>query len=302
MIARYEFIDVEKASTTPDGRKKYSVVKMCEWMEVSTTGFYEWGTRPVSATARRREHLKLFIAQAFADSDGTYGYRRVHAQLARWGQRCSPELVRALMRDLALVACQPRPWRHSLTESGPSGPIPDLLARDFTAAAPGTKMVGDITYLPTWQGWLFLATVIDCHTKAVIGWAMADNYQTPLIGAAIEMAVRNHKVRPGAIFHSDRGSNYTSAEFAAVLAGHDIRQSVGRTGICYDNAMAESFFAALKNERVNRTQYPTRGHARKDVARYIEFRYNTRRLHSGLGYRTPQEAHDEYLKLNPTAA
>src|SRR4051812_49650363 len=124
---------------------------------------------------------------------------------------------------------------------------------------------------------------------------MDDNYKTPLISAAIGMAVRNHDITEGAIFHSDRGSNYTSAEFGKVLREHGIRQSVGRTGICYDNAMAESFFAALKNERVNRTQYPTREHARRDIARYIELRYNSRRRHSGLGYRTPQQARNEFL-------
>lgn len=301
MNARYEFIDEEKATRTETGGRKYTVVKMCTWMEVSTSGFYEWRSRPQSATAARRDYLKLLIAKAFTDSDGTYGYRRLHAQLARWNEHCTPELVRALMRALGLVACQPRPWRHSLTESGPSGPIPDLVARDFTAQAPGIKMVGDITYIPTWEGWLYLATVIDCHTKAVVGWAMGDNYKTPLISAAIDMAVRNNTIASRAIFHSDRGSNYTSAEFAATLAGHDMRQSVGRTGICYDNAMAESFFAALKNERVRRTQYPTREHARTDISRYIEFRYNTRRLHSGLGYRTPQEVHNEYLNNNTAA-
>jgi len=295
VICRYEFIDEEKASITAGGTKRYSVVKMCEWMEVSTSGFYEWLNRPRSATAERRELLSLLIVKAFEDSDGIYGYRRVHAQLARWGEACTPELVRAIMRALGLVACQPRPWRHTLTEAGACGPIPDLVNRDFTAAAPGTKMVGDITYIPTWEGWLFLATVIDCYSKKVIGWATDDNYKTPLISAAITMAARNVTLAPGAIFHSDRGSNYTSTEFAETLLQHGIAQSVGRTGICYDNAMAESFFAALKNERVHRTTYPTREHARKDVARYIEMRYNTRRLHSGIGYKTPQEVHDEYL-------
>jgi putative transposase len=205
-------------------------------------------------------------------------------------------LIRGLMRELGLVACQPRPWRFSLTEQDRSATaIPDLVARDFTAEAPGMKMVGDITYIPTWQGWVFLATVIDCHTKAIVGWAMDDHYKTPLITAAITMAARNHHLFPGAIFHSDRGSNYTSAEFATTLHRLGIRQSVGRTGICYDNAMAESFFAALKNERVHRTQYPTRAHATKDIARYIELRYNSQRLHSALGYRTPHEVHNEYL-------
>ena len=135
-------------------------------------------------------------------------------------------------------------------------------------------------------GLAFLATVIDCHTKAVIGWATDDNYKTPLIEKAIEMAARNYPLAENAIFHSDRGSNYTSCQFAATLKQYGLRQSVGRTGICYDNAMAESFFAALKNERVYRTQYPTREHARRDVVRYIEFWYNSRRRHSGLQYRT----------------
>ena len=302
MSERYEFIDEEKACVTSTGERKYSVSKMCHWLEVSTSGYYEWWQRPQSATSARRDYLSLLIKKVFEDSDETYGHRRIHAQLARWGESSTPEFVRALMRSLGLVACQPRPWRHNLTsQGGDAGQLPDLVARDFTAEAPGTKMVGDITYIPTWEGWLYLATVIDCHTKAVIGWATGDNYKTPLISAAIEMAVRNNKIQPEAIFHSDRGSNYTSAEFAATLAAHDMRQSVGRTGICYDNAMAESFFAALKNELVHRTQYPTREHARRDIVRYIEFRYNTQRLHSGLGYRTPREVHNEYLN-RPSAA
>jgi putative transposase len=156
-------------------------------------------------------------------------------------------------------------------------------------------MVGDITYIPTREGWLYLATVIDCYTKEIVGYATGDNYKTPLIEAAIHMAARNNNIKPGAIFHSDRGSNYTSRQFADTLESLTIRQSVGRTGVCFDNSMAESFFGVLKNERVNRTVYPTREHARRDIVRYIEFRYNIKRLHSGLGYKTPREVRDEYL-------
>jgi putative transposase len=295
VTARYEFIDAEKATTTSEGGAKYPVVKMCQWLEVSTSGYYEWRDRPPSATAARREYLQSLVEQIFTDYDETYGYRRIHAQLSRQGERATPELVRSMMRGLGLVPCQPRPWRHSLTEAAATpAPIPDLVRRDFTAAAPGTKLVGDITYIPTWEGWLYLATVIDCWSKEVIGWATGDNYKTPLITAAIMMAARNRRIYPEAIFHSDRGSNYTSAEYAKALSDLQIRQSVGRTGICYDNAMAESFFAALKTERVHRTQYPTREHARRDIARYIELHYNVKRLHSGLGYKTPKEVHDEY--------
>lgn len=296
MSERYELIDAEKDTMTEQGERTYTITQMCEWLEVSTSGFYEWRGRPASATVQRRARLAAAVERIFGDSDETYGHRRIRAQLAREGEHATPELVRAVMGDLGLVPCQPRPYRHSLTEADDgAAPLPDLVRRDFGAPAPGQKLVGDITYIPTWEGWAYLATVIDCCTKEVIGWAIDDNYKTPLIEAAIRMAARNHDLAPGAIFHSDRGSNYTSQKFAAVLASLDIRQSVGRTGICYDNAMAESFFGVLKTERVNRTVYPTRLHAERDVAAYIELRYNSLRLHSGLGYRTPREIRNEYL-------
>jgi transposase InsO family protein len=295
---RYEFIDAEyDAGAAPAP----TIMQMCAWLKVSRSGFYDWRSRPESATAKRRSELKLLITKAFRDSDGTYGYRRVAAQLARWGVRAGLELVRALMRELDLVPCQPRPWRPSTTQQGRPGPIPDLVNRDFSSAVPGEKMVGDITYIHTWEGWLYLASVIDCATRKVVGWAMDENYKTPLITEAIAMAARNLNLPPEAVFHSDRGSNYTSAEFADVLGKLGIRQSVGRTGICFDNALAESFNAAVKVERVHRTVYPTRKRARDDIAQYIEIRYNRQRLHSGLGYRTPQEVLDEYLSMQVAA-
>ena len=287
MSEKYSFIDAEKAH--------YPVVKMCAWLQVSTSGFYAWRDRPASPTARRRARLARLVQAIFDDSDGTYGYRRVHAALARQGEQASPELVRAIMRELDLVPCQPRPWRPTTTLPGDPAAIPDLVGRDFTADAPGRKLVGDITYISTWQGWLYLASVIDCATKACIGYAMSDHMRAELVTDALEMAARNYDLAPGAIFHSDRGSQYMSAVFAQTANRLDVRQSVGRTGVCFDNAQAESFNAALKVERVNRTVYPTRDHARADIARYIEFRYNRKRLHSALGYRTPQEAHDEYM-------
>ena len=301
MSDKYAFIDAGYATVAADTAAAPTVTRMCQWLRVSKSGFYEWRSRPESDTVRRRELLKVKIAALFKANDGTYGYRRMHAALARGGERCGPELVRALMRELGLVACQPRPWRPSTTRQGAAGPIPDLVRRDFTAQAPGEKMVGDITYIPAWQGWVYLATVIDCATRKIVGWAMDDNYQTPLITAAIEMSARNLGLPAGAIFHSDRGSNYTSAEFVGVLKRLGIEQSVGRTGICYDNALSESVNAALKVELVNRTEYPTRKKAKNAIARYIELRYNQTRLHSGLGYRTPQEVLDEYLNQQAAA-
>ncbi len=216
MSAKFEFIDAQKAD--------FPIVKMCAWAEVSTSGYYEWRDRPVSATTTRREHLKKLIKAIFEHSDQTYGYRRVHAQLVRQGEHVSPELVRELMRDLDLVACQPRPWRPTTTVPGDAGPIPDLVNRDFTATAPGQKMVGDITYIPTWEGWLYLATVIDCHTKACIGYAMADHLRSELAIDALTMAARNYPLVEGAIFHSD----LTAA--AQVRSPSNSRSSLARGG------------------------------------------------------------------------
>jgi transposase InsO family protein len=292
---KYEFIDAEYAAPPAEGDAP-TVVQMCEWLGVSKSGFYDWRSRPQSETARRRELLEIKVKALFEANNEEYGYRRIHAALVRGGEVVDDETVRKIMRDLGLEPCQPKPWRHSLTEQdGQAGPIPDLVNRDFTAGKPGQKMVGDITYIDTWEGWVYLATVIDCATRKIVGWAMDDNYKTPLISRAIKMAARNLDLPEGAVFHSDRGSNYTSAEFAGVLKELGIRQSVGRTGICYDNALSESVNGTLKNELVYRTVYVTRKTAMEDIARWIELRYNKTRLHSGLGYRTPQEVLDEYL-------
>ena len=228
MTAKFEFIDAEKAN--------YPVLRACAWLGVSRSGYYEWRDRPASATTIRRERLKLLIRTVFTDADGTYGHRRVYAQLARWGEAASPELVRALMRELGLVACQPRPWRPTTTIPGDAGAIPDLVGRDFTADAPGTKLVGDITFIPTWQGWLYLATVIDCHTKACIGYAMADHMRTSLVTDALDMAARNYPFADGVVFHSDRGTqggfNWSSQH---LIGGGGVRWrdgSSGRIGLC----------------------------------------------------------------------
>jgi len=278
----------------------YPVEFMCERLDVSKSGYYNWRGRPDSATAQRRDELGLLVTKVFDMSDSTYGYRRIHAQLLRWDVNVGPELVRQLMRELGLVPCQPRPKRWSLTQAT-QGLVPDLVGRDFTAEAPGKKLVGDITYISTGEGWLYLATVIDCCTKEVIGYAMDDHYQTPLISQAIKNAARNRKLAKNAIFHSDRGSNYMSAEYGDVLRDLGLRRSAGRTGVCFDNAMAESFFGALKNERVSRVIYATREDARSDIIRYIEFWYNRKRLHSAVGYRPPCEVHAEFEGLRLTA-
>lgn len=294
MNVKYAFISSEEGN--------YPIVKMCDWAKVSRSGFYDWWRREPSARAVRRTELAVLVRYSFTRSDGTYGYRRVHAELLRWGHSVDDETVRSIMREEGLQACQPKPFRPITTIAGDAGDLPDLLERDFTALEPGAKLVGDITYIPTWQGWVYLATVLDCFSKKVIGYAMAEHMRTELVTDAMAMAARNGHIRKDVtIFHSDRGSQYTSQEFADYTKKLGIRRSVGRTGICYDNAWAESFNGTLKNERVNRTAYPTREHARIDIARYIELRYNRIRLHSALGYCTPNEVEDAWIRQNNAA-
>ncbi|MFE7519602.1 IS3 family transposase [Streptomyces halstedii] len=290
---KYEFIDGEADN--------FPVQQMCTWAGVSTSGFYHWRSRPLSATEKRRAELRAVILQVFSDSQETCSYRRVHAMLQRVNVQAGAELVRALMRELGLVPCQPRPWRATTIADDAAPATPDLLARDFTADAPGRKLVSDITYVHTRAGFLYLATVIDCHTKAVVGWAMADRMKTSLISDALDMAARNIDLTEGCIFHSDRGSQYTSRELQRKLRSLGLRASVGRTGVCWDNAMAESFFGALKNELVHRTTFPTHAHAHRAIVRYIEMFYNRKCLHSGLGYKTPAEVHAEYEELQAAA-
>ncbi len=274
---------------------------MCSWLHVSRSGFYEWRSRPASGTTERRTRLKLVIEAVFQANHQTYGHRRVHAVLVRSGEQVSLELVRQLMRELGPVPVQPRPWRPVTTLAEGPDAISDLVRRDFTAAAPGTKLVGDVTYIPTWEGFTYLATVIDCHSKMVVGWAMADHFKTSLLADALDAAAGTIDIEPDCIFHSDRGSNYTSAEFGRHLERYEMRRSVGRTGVCWDNALAESFFGALKNEWLHHMVFATRAKALRAVMRYIEGFYNRRRLHSANGYRTPWEVHAEYLDRQQAA-
>jgi len=290
---KFEFIDAERAAA--EAAELPTVSRMCALLEVSKSGYYEWRHRPESVTQRRRELLADKIGALFEAFDATYGYRRIHAELVRAGERVGPELVRKLMREMGLITVQPRPFRTT-TEPDPSAPdTVDLVKRDFTASRPGTKVVGDITYIRTWQGWLYLAVLTDCATREVIGYAMAEHMRTELVCDAVAMAMRNGRLEADCIMHSDRGTQYTSTEYREKLVELGLRHSVGRTGQCWDNALAESFFASLKNERVHHMVYPTRKAAKEDIARYIELFYNHRRIHSALGYRTPHEARTEYL-------
>ena len=304
MSDKFALIAAEQAAHHDD---QLAVTSMCNALKVSRSGFYDWARDEPSARAVRRAKVAVHLKAAFALGRGTYGVRRVHAVLTRSHDpevSCvSLDLVRTLMQENDLHACQPRAYKVTTVQDEAAKPsIVDHVKRDFTSTAPGTKLVGDITYIRTWAGWLYLATVIDCHSKAVIGWSIADHMRTDLICDAITMAASNVDLAPGAIFHSDRGTQYTSTQFAAHLTKHGMTGSMGRTGVCWDNSMAESFFAALKNELIYRTAFTTRESARRAIVEYIEVFYNRIRLHSGLGYRTPHEVGTEYLKNHSIAA
>ena len=280
MSQRYSLINREEGN--------YPVSSMCRWSRVSRSGYYSWRDRPQSRRNTRRQELSTMIETEFKASDGTYGYRRITARLGRRGVVAHHDTVRSIMRERGLVAAQPRRKARTTTPAADLEGRPDLVKRDFTATTPGRKWVGDITYIRTWVGFVYLATVLDCATKKVVGYAMADHMRTSLVCDAIDMAARNCPPVAGTtIFHSDRGSQCASERFAEHLGAYGIRLSVGRTGACWDNAWAESFNATLKNERAHRMVYPTRGRAMNDIASWIELVYNHTRLHSSLGYRTP---------------
>jgi putative transposase len=202
-VSKYEFIDSQKAEPANPN----PVVRMCRWLAVSTSGFYHWATRPQLATSARRRALTARIQHYFEESEGTYGYRRIHADLAAEQTECSPELVRQIMRYQGLVACQPRPFRITTeVDAEAAAGMPDLVQRNFTADRPGVKFVGDITYIHTWQGFVYLATVIDCYSKKVVGWSIADHMRTELVADALRNAAATTRIEPLAIWHSDRGS------------------------------------------------------------------------------------------------
>jgi transposase InsO family protein len=294
---KYAFIAAERATgqAADTAADAPTIAQMTRWLGVSKSGFHEWHRRSPTDAQRRREELKIKIETLFESFDRTYGYRRIHAELVRAGEHVGDELVRKLMRELDLVAVQPKPYKRTTIPGEADPAVADLVRRDFTAQRPGAKLVGDITYIPTWQGWLYLATVIDCFNKEVIGWSMAEHMRTELVTDALDMAARNHSLEPGCVMHSDRGTQYTSDDYIKKLDQLGLRHSLGRTGQCWDNALAESFFASLKNERVHRMVYPTRKKAKEDIARYIELFYNRRRIHSALDYRTPHEVRNEYM-------
>jgi transposase InsO family protein len=278
----YPFIAAEQAG-------KHNAKRACELLKVSRSAYYQQKTG-LRCTRRRVDvQLTATISRMHAASNGTYGAPRIHADLADAGLRHGRKRVARLMRVAGLAGKSPRRWRTTTIPDPNARSRPDLVERDFTTNpdAVDTRWCGDITYINTWQGWLYLATVIDLASRRIVGWAVADNLKTDLVDAALTNALMRRRPQAGLVFHSDRGTQYVSAQHARLAERHGIRLSVGRRGQCWDNAVAESFFSTIKTELLHRQAWPTHTAARQAIFEYIEGWYNTRRRHSTLGYLSP---------------
>jgi putative transposase len=267
----------------------FAVSYLCHKLNVSTSGYYEWAGREPSARQRRHDELTGQVIIAFADSRAAAGYRKVTAALSRQGVAVDRKTVAGIMRALGLISpAAARAFKVARRRGSRAGDPVDLLERDFTCLTAGAILVGDITYVSTGQGWLYVATVIDLASRSVLGYATGATMTTRLIIKAMTMAIATGQVKPGAVFHSDHGSQYRSHRFAGYCGKHGIRRSMGAKMQCWDNAAAESFFSKLKSERLNWLAFTDRRAAALEVAGYIHH-YNTARLHQSLGYATPAE-------------
>jgi transposase InsO family protein len=284
-VTVHPFIEAEKQAG-------HSVKRACELLKVSRAAFYTRRTGTPGPRAVRDAELTEQITAVHERSRGTYGAPRIHAVLQGEGAGCGRRRVARLMRQAGLQGAKRRgkPWRTTAPDPTAQRP-PDLVDRDFKPdpAAVDTRWCGDITYIATDEGWLYLATVIDIASRRVVGWATADHLRTELVADALSAACRTRRPAGPVIFHSDRGCQYTSHEFTSLATEFGVRLSVGRTGQCWDNALAESFFATLKNELTDTRPWPSRAAAHTAIFEWIESWYNLQRLHSSLGYRTPAD-------------
>ena len=277
---------------------------MCRCLKVSRSGYYAWLGREPSRTVRRRKELSALIEWVFNSSHGTYGYRRVHAALARRGVETSPDTVRSIMRSQGLEAAQPRRKVRTTVPAADLGSRPDLVRRNFTASQPGVKWVGDITYIRTWEGFVYLATVLDCCTKKAVGYAMADNMRTDLICEAIDMAARRCPYTRGeTIFHSDRGCQYTSEQLSQHLGRYEIIASTGRTGVCWAGAWAEvGGRHPSRNERVYQMVHHRKKQDRSGYLLPGRARHTSQtQSHPASVHRTQDEADQKHRATRQTA-
>ena len=279
----YPFIEAEKT-------QQRNVKRACELLEVSRAAYYANHADSPSTRQLVDQELTEHIRQAHQRSKGRYGAPRIHAQLRRDGHRHGRKRIARLLRAAGLHGRTPRRFKRTTIADPAAAARADLVRRDFAvdAAAVNTRWCGDITYIPTWEGWLYLATVIDIASRRIVGFAMAEHLRAELTCDALTNAIAARDPAPGVIFHADRGCQYTSSDYALLAGDLAVRLSTGRTGQCWDNALAESFFASLKGECLDLQPWPTRAGARRATVDYIAW-YNGTRLHSALGYQTPDE-------------
>jgi putative transposase len=295
-VRMHPFIEAERVAGE-------SVNRCCRLLKVSTSAFYE----RCDATPSKREladgELLAKITAIHTESKGTYGVPRVHEALRKQGVRCGPHRVRRLMRTAGLEGrCKKRFRTTTVADPEFQGAL-DLIQREFgTGATIDRRYVGDITYISTWEGWAYLATVIDLSSRRVVGWALDDHMRTELVSDALKMAMCTRGPAAGVVFHSDRGCQYTSRDFALLAKRHGVALSIGRRGQCWDNAVAESFFATIKRELVSTRAWPTRDALRRGVFDYIEGWFNTKRLHSSLNYCSPAEWESAHCNVVDQAA
>jgi putative transposase len=274
-------------------REQWPVRLLCKALDVSPAGYYAWRERPVSARQQRQEVLLVEIRAIHAEAKARYGSPRIHAELAARGQDCCVNTVAKLMHDHDIRAKTARKFRRT-TDSNHDLPVADnLLDRQFDPESPNEAWVADITYIPTREGWLYLAVVEDLYSRRVVGWSMADHLESRLVVDALELAVQRRLPGERLLAHSDRGSQYASEHYQRLLAKHGIACSMSRRADCWDNAPMESFFASLKKELVHGANFTTRAEARAAIVEYIEIFYNTQRRHSSLGYVSPAEYEQE---------
>jgi putative transposase len=281
-VTAFRFIAAEKAN--------HPVSLLCEVLGVSRSGYHAWHKRPVSDRARVDARLLELIAPIHEESRRTYGSPRVHAELRlEHDVRVGRKRVERLIRHAGLSGMLRR-RRGRTTVSAPGiRTAPDLVARDFNPTAPDRLWCADITYVRTWEGWLYLASVMDCYSRRIVGWALADHLRSELVDDALQMAVARRRPDPGLVHHSDRGSQYTSLVFTRRCRAVGIEVSMGAKGSCFDNAVLESFHATIKKDLIHRRSWPTKAEARVAVFEYIEVFYNRRRRHSTLGYLSPAQ-------------
>jgi transposase InsO family protein len=282
-VKAHPFIGAEKAAG-------HGVARACRLLKVSRAAYYQRRAGVLSPRRAADAALSAKITDIHGESKGTYGSPRVHQVLHRQDVSCGKRRVARLMRAAGLEGRRKKRWRTTTIADPAAERARDLIQRDF-APRPGTdrRYAGDITYIMTWEGWAYLATVIDLSSRRVVGWALADHMRTELVEDALAMAFTTRRPAEGVIFHSDRGCQYTSGDYAALARANGVILSVSRKGECWDNAVAESFFATIKRELINDRAWPTRAGLHRAVFDYIEGWYNTRRLHSALGYLSPAE-------------